>query len=288
MGTLRAYHPHGINRRLFAFTALFFFFAAAHVVAGVLVAPTVVFLSDKNRTGRLTLQNPTNAPAEVEINFSFGLPTSDEQGNVSITLQDSNVTDTRSAVAWVKAFPKKIIIPPNGTQVIRLLAYPPKGLVDGEYWARVVVRSQEGQTTLPVAGKEDQISTKLNMIMQTAIMLKYRTGKVSAQLELSGATVAKKDSMVQVMIDLANRGNVSYLGVLNCRLLDADNRQISYKKIDLAVYRDLRRRLDLPLKAGDFKTPYQVELVISSRGRDDIADEDMIYGNELTWSSVIK
>ena len=44
----------------------------------------------------------------------------------------------------------------------------------------------------------------------------------------------------------------------------------------------------MPLKAGDFKTPYQVELVISSRGRDDIADEDMIYGNELTWSSVIK
>lgn len=272
----------------FLFSLFLLFLTAADLTGGVLVAPTVVFLSDKNRTGRLNLQNPTNAPVEVSINFSFGLPTSDSLGDVTITLQDSNVTDPRSAVEWVKAFPRKVVIPPNGSQVIRLLAYPPKGLADGEYWARIVVRSQEGETTLPVAGKENQITTKLNMIMQTAIMLKYRTGKLTAQLELKHADVKKTDSMVHVMFDLSNRGNVSYLGVLNCRLLDKDNRQISYKKIDLAVYRDMKRRIDLPITAGDFKPPYQVDLLISGQGRDDIADDDMIFGNEVTWSATIE
>jgi P pilus assembly chaperone PapD len=255
--------------------------------AGVLVAPTVVFLSDKSRTGRLNLQNSANTPVEVTINFSFGLPTSDSLGNVTVALQDSSITDPRSAVDWIKAFPRKIVIPPNGSQVVRLLAYPPKGLPDGEYWARVVVRSQEGETSLPPPGRDGQISTRLNMIMQTAIMLKYRTGKLSAQLELTHADVRKSDSQVQVVLDLANRGNVSYLGVLTCRLLDADNRQISYRKIDLAVYRDLKRRLDLPIYPGNFKSPYQIDLLISGNGRDDIADEDMVFGNEIVWSAAV-
>jgi hypothetical protein len=160
-------------------------------------------------------------------------------------------------------------------------------LVDGEYWARIVIRSKDGETNIPVAGQETHITTKLNMIMQTAIMLKYRTGKLNAELELARTDVQRGDSQVQVMLDLANRGNVSYLGVLNCRLLDADNRQISYRKIDLAVYRDLRRRIDLPLRHGDYKTPYQIDLTITSKGRDDIADEDMIFGNDLSWSTIV-
>lgn len=288
MYILRAFSPRSktSSRRDF-FIGILLLVSAANISAGVLVAPTVIFLSEHNRTGRLTLQNPTNIPNEVTISFSFGLPTSDSLGNVTISLQDSNITDTRSAVEWVKAFPRKIVIPPNGSQVIRLLAYPPKGLPDGEYWARVVIRSEEGETAIPVAGRENQITTKLNMIMQTAIMLKYRTGKLSAELELTRTDVQPRDSLVQVMLDLANRGNVSYLGVLNCRLLDADNRQISYRKIDLAVYRDLRRRIDLPVKAGDYKKPFQVDLTISSKGRDDIADDDMIFGNDLKWSAMV-
>jgi len=54
------------------------------------------------------------------------------------------------------------------------------------------------------------------------------------------------------------------------------------------VYRDMKRRIDLPITAGDFKPPYQVDLLISGQGRDDIADDDMIFGNEVTWSATIE
>ncbi|HSG99206.1 MAG TPA: hypothetical protein VLB27_04095, partial [candidate division Zixibacteria bacterium] len=59
---------------------------AAPTMAGVLVAPTVVFLSEKGRTGRMTVQNPSDKPKEVTIHFSFGLPESDSLGNVTVTL----------------------------------------------------------------------------------------------------------------------------------------------------------------------------------------------------------
>ncbi len=258
------------------------------VCAGVLVAPTVVFLSDRQRTGRLTIQNPTDKPKEISVYFSFGLPTSDSLGNVFVTLQDSGVTDPRSAVTWVKAFPRKVILPPHVSQVVRLVANPPADLPDGEYWARIVIRSQEGQTMVPASTEQTGITTKLNMIMQTAIMLKYRTGSLISNLELLSVEAKAEDDRVVVLADLVNRGNVSYIGILNCRLLDTAGKQVSYKRIDLAVYRSLKRRIELPFVDGDFTAPYRVELAISSEGRNDVAPENMIAGNRIEYSMAVE
>jgi len=266
--------------------AIFVIVMCANLLAGVLVAPTIVFLSDKNRTGRMTIQNPTNTPKEVTVKISFGLPTSDSLGNVYLTLQDSNVTDPRSALGWIKAFPKKVVLPANGTQVVRLLASPPPGLGDGEYWARIVVRSKEGELTVPAATEADKITTKLNMVMQTAIMLKYRTGSLTSDLELQKASARFSNSRVIVTVDLANRGNVSYMGVLKCRLLDPEKREISSNQIDIAVYRDLRRRIELPIEGK--QVPSRVELSVSNAGRNDIPAEEIIPGNKIEYAMKIE
>jgi P pilus assembly chaperone PapD len=262
------------------------FLWTADILAGVLVAPTVVFLSEKGRTGRITIQNPTNQPKEISVNFSFGLPTSDSAGNVFLTLQDSAVSDPRSALGWVRAFPRKVILPPNGSQVVRLVANPPASLADGEYWARIVVRSQEGEVTVPAATEDGKISTKLNMIMQTAIILKYRTGKLVSDLQLIKAKAMRANSKVLVTVDLANKGNVSYMGVLKCRLLDTEKKEISNSQIDLAVYRDLKRRIVLPVDGK--RVPYQVEISIANEGRNDIPSEDIIPANKILYTMKIE
>jgi hypothetical protein len=272
--------------RIVILVGLAILFQIAESIAGILVAPTIVFLSDKNRTGRMTLQNPTNSPKEVFVNFSFGLPSSDSLGNVSLTLQDSGVTDPRSALGWVKAFPRKVIIPANGSQVVRLAANPPANLPDGEYWAQIVVRSQEGELTVPSANEAEKITTKLNMVMQTAIRLKYRTGRLTSELNLTRAYAHMVNSKVQVTVDLANNGNVSYVGMLKCRLLDTEKNEISSSQIDLAVYRNLKRRIELPIEGK--RIPYRVELTISNDGRNDIPPEEMIQGNKIEYTMKVE
>lgn len=254
----------------------------AELFAGVLVAPTVVFLSDKSRTGRLTIQNPSNLPKDVTISFSFGLPASDSLGDIYLTLQDSNITDPRSALEWVKAFPRKVVLPPNGSQVIRVVANPPAGLADGEYWARIVIAAQEGETTIPASGQNGGISTKLNMVTQTAIVLKYRTGALLSDLQLQGVAIQKTPTQVWAIVDLINRGNVSYVGILKCRLLDQNSNEISTNQVDLAVYRNLKRRIALALNNN--KVPSQIEVTISNEGRTDIAPEDVIPGNKISYN----
>jgi P pilus assembly chaperone PapD len=257
---------------------IFFIVLSTNVIAGVLVAPTVVFLSDKNRTARLDVNNPGSTPQEVSVYLAFGLPVSDSNGNVAVVLQDSNITDPRSAVEWVKAFPRQVIIPPNGTQVVRFVVNPPKDLPAGEYWARVVVRSEDGETSIPTPTEEGAITTKLNMVMQTAIMLKYRTGDLTSEVALTKAEAQQTDTSIFVLVDLQNKGNASYVGIFTARLLDANKKVLAQQNTDVAVYRDLKRRIEFPTTGAG---PYKIEVAISTEGRTDIAPEDMIPGNKI-------
>ena len=279
-------------RRGFSISSAFvvvFLALALNSGAGVLVAPTIIFLSDKSRTGRMTVQNPTNQPKEITIKFSFCLPKSDSLGNVSVRLIDSGVTDPHAAMDWIRAFPRKLTLPANGSQVIRFRGAPPADLPDGEYWARVVVRSEEGQTILPNPTDNEAITTKLNMIMQTAIMLKYRKGEMTSQLDLNDVSVKIDSSMVTVLADMTNTGNCSYVGILNCRLLDARKREVSARRVQLAVYYSLKRKIELPIPAdGDFEAPYTVDLFISTSGRTDIPSKDVVPGNEIQRSFAVR
>ena len=278
----------GATWRAGGFLVLALSLLTVNLTAGVLVAPTVVFLSSDARTGRMTLQNVTEKPQEVSVSFSFGLPTADSLGDVRVRLQDSAVTDPKACVYWVKAFPRRLILPPNATQVVRFVAHPPRDLPDGEYWARVVIKSQQANPGIPEPTAEDQIITQLNMVMQTAIMLKYRHGDVFCELELNGAKATYKDNQVEVLVDTKNVGNASYLGMLNCRVIDAGGREVATKSTQLAVYRDLRRRMIIPIPDSDFVLPFEFKLEITAKGRTDIAAEDMLYGNDLSFSAVVE
>lgn len=256
--------------------------------AGVLVAPTVVFISDLNRTGRLEVQNTGDAPREVTVRLAYGLPESDSLGNVFVQLQDSNITDPKAAVDWVKPFPRKIVVPPGGTQVIRLVARPPQDLPDGEYWARIVVTSREGKSELPTPEGNDQIATRLNMVMQTAIMLKYRNGECMTRLEMTDHTASLTDNGAEVLLGLKNLGNASYMGVLRCSITDADGKTAAEKDFNIAVYDDLLRRVDLEFDRAQFRAPFTVDVNISSEGRTDVAREDMLFGNDVSYSMTIE
>ena len=263
--------------------AILLLVSAGRIFASVLIAPTVVVLSDQKRTGRIILRNPGDTPKEVSVWFSFGLPESDSLGNVSVQLDDSAVADPRSAATWIKAFPRKLVLPAGAQQIVRFVANPPKNLADGEYWARVVVSSQSAAAALPTDTEEGQISAKINSIIQTAISLKYRTGDLSAALDVGEPKANLTDGKVEVMIDMTNRGNVSYLGLLRCRLIDAEKKEVCAMSQNVAVYYDLRRRIDLPVPDSGFVAPYQVEMTITTTGRTDVPSTEIVPGNRVEY-----
>ena len=65
---------------------------------------------------------------------------------------------------------------------------------------------------------------------------------------------------------------------------DADGKEISYYDLQLAVYDKLRRRVDLPIGEGSYRAPYKVEVSVTNKGRKDMPQEEMVFGNDIFYT----
>lgn len=211
------------------------------LVRGVSVSPMSIFLDHRARTGTLTLYNPNPLPEEIDLSFAFGYPQSDTAGTVTVPLSDAAPAGEPSAVPWLRAFPRRLILEPGQQQVVRILAQPPADLADGEYWARVLVTATGGR---PPVEQQVQPDVRIAISMRTVVVtsLNYRKGRLTTGLELTAAEAVRDDDGVRVTLDMQRLGTAAWLGRIDLELLAANGRVLERQEDVLSVYRTLRRR----------------------------------------------
>jgi hypothetical protein len=219
--------------------------AGAAGLRAVSVSPMSLFMSHTSRTGTITLYNPNPLPEEIEISFAFGYPQSDSAGDVSVPLSDVAPDGEPSAVPWLRAFPRRLVLEPGQQQVVRILAQPPAGIADGEYWSRVLVVATGGR---PPVEQQVQPDGRVSISMRTIFVasLNSRKGRVTTGVEVSAASAQRTPDGVQVTLDMARTGDAAYLGRVRLEALDANGRVPHEEEDILSVYRTLRRRFSLP------------------------------------------
>lgn len=241
---------------------------AAHAVS---VSPAALYIDHRSRTGSLTLYNAGTLPEEIEIGFAFGYPTSDAKGNVSVALLDSVPAGEPSAVAWLRAFPRRLVLQPGERQVVRVMVQPPAGLDDGEYWGRVLVRSRGGQP--PVEQTSGDVRVQINVETVVVTALSYRKGEVRTGLSLGGAVARSTPEGVALSVSMERQGNAAFLGRLRATVLDASGNTIAEAEDPIAVYRAMRRRVVIPIPAGRRLRPgAQVRVTVDTE-RPDLPSE---------------
>lgn len=234
--------------------------------AAVAVSPVAVYIDNRTRTGTLTLFNPGSRPEEIQVDFAYGYPQSDEEGNVSVAVTDSVPEGDPSAVAWMRAFPRRMVLEPGQRQVMRVMVDPPAGLPEGEYWARALVRARGGQP--PIEEQRGDVTVQVEVETVVIVAVNYRNGQVSTGLEVTGASAAAVGDTVRATIDFRRTGNAAYLGRVLAEVLDGQGRPVAAAEEVLAVYKTIRRRLDLALPEGA-QGPFRVRFTMDTE-RDDL------------------
>lgn len=223
---------------------------------GVIVAPHAVFIDHATRSGSITLYNPGEDPVEVSVSFGFGYPTTDSAGSISVELSDSAPAGEPAATAWLQAFPRRVTIGQQERQTIRILASPPAGLPDGEYWARLIVSAKGGK--VPVAGVPDSgaITVGLTLEVRTVIAVVYRKGALTTGVTLAPPSATYANDTVAVRIPMTRTGTAAYVGTARVRIVDAKGDLRGQDERALGVYYALDPRLDVPvgpLAPGTYK-----------------------------------
>lgn len=240
--------------------------AAADAAEAVSVSPTALYIDSRTRTGVLTLHNPGTLPEEITIDFAFGYPVTDSAGNLSVPVTREPAPGEPSAMGWMRAFPRRLILQPGQRQVVRVMVEPPADLADGEYWARILITSRGGQP--PIEDVQGDLRLQLNVETTLVMAANFRKGAVSTGVEVAASRAWSGDEGVYVEVDLQRTGNAAFLGRLRADLVDARGAVLATAWDDLAVYRAVRRRHLLvppPGAAG----PLAVQLRIDTE-RDDL------------------
>lgn len=223
----------------------------------VTISPPAIYLSSRDRATSFELYNGEDRPVEVNLSLAFGYPTSDSLGRVDVHLIDSVPPDEPSAVRWLRLDPRRVVLQSKQHQVVRVGAYPPSVLPNGEYWARLLVRSRPTPLPVDVAeGRGDARGRQPHMKIETLFItaLNYRNGTITTGVQVENAAARATDSTASLTLDLTRTGNAAYLGRIAVEVLSTRGIVVAQTSEDVAVYRSLRRVFTLPVTRGSGAT----------------------------------
>jgi P pilus assembly chaperone PapD len=214
---------------------------------GVVIAPHAIHIDARTRSGTLELYNPGNDPVEIEISTLFGYPVTDSTGRITMLIEADPDSTAHSAADWITAFPRRMTVEPRARQTVRLLARPPAGLEDGEYWTRLVVAARGGAMPVSGADSAEGISVGLTLQVRTIIAVTYRNGLVTTGISSTNLRANQEADTLVVRTDLAREGNGAFIGTLRSSLVDSTGATLVQDELLIAVYHQMSPRRVLPL-----------------------------------------
>lgn len=195
-------------------TAAAFGAAASPVQAtgDLLVAPTRVIL-DGSRGTEVVLNNIGAEPATYRISLEIKRMTA-EGGLDEIAEEKANAAE-KTALDMIAFSPRRVTLPPNQPQVIRVGVRVPEGTPPGEYRAHMLFRAvPDAAAAVPAEAKPAStgVSIALTPIYGITIPVIVRVGDLGADASIGEAWVGETQDGPAFNFDLARTGNRSVYG----------------------------------------------------------------------------
>ena len=198
--------------RLLAVAALAALSAPAHAAGDLLVAPTRVIL-DGSRGTEVVLNNIGSAPATYRISLEIKRMTA--AGGLDEIAEENATPAERAALDMIVFSPRRVTLPPNQPQVVRVGVRVPEGLPPGEYRAHMLFRAVPD--VVPAVGAEAKpegagVSIALTPIYGITIPVIVRVGDLGAEAVIGDAWVSEGADGPAFNFDLSRTGSRSVYG----------------------------------------------------------------------------
>lgn len=187
------------------------FVAPAGAAGDLLVAPTRIVL-DGPRGAEVVLNNIGAEPATYRI--SLELRRMREDGSLEDVPLDNASPEERATLDMLFYSPRRVTLPPNQPQTIRLGVRPPEGLADGEYRAHLLFRAvPEARPVAPTNGEPQRgVSISLTPIYGVTIPVIIRQGTLTATASLANPRIVAGEPNPTLQLDINRVGNRSVYG----------------------------------------------------------------------------
>ena len=219
---------------------------AAPLHAGVgdlLVAPTRIIL-DGRRGTEIILNNIGDDVATYRVSVELRRMKSD--GTLEMVTEPT--ARESAAEAMILYAPRKVTLPPNQPQSIRINARAPQGLADGEYRVHLLFRAIPESRPVTAPAPTQGVSFRLTPVYGVTIPVIVRLGNLSATAAIANVVRAVDGGKPVVTLDLSRLGDRSTFGEL--RVMKAGVAEPIAVAGGIALYTEIdKRRVNVPIDA---------------------------------------
>jgi P pilus assembly chaperone PapD len=208
----------------------------------LLVAPTRVIL-DGARGTEVILNNVGVQPATYRISLELRRMKTD--GTLEDVAPESANEKEKAVLAMITYAPRRVVLPPNQPQAIRIGARFAAGLPDGEYRAHMLFRAiPDAQAPATVDASQGGLSISLTPIYGVTIPVIVRKGALKASASISGVRMVQRATGPELSLTLARTGDRSTYG----RIRVSKGGKAVYEAAGIAVYAEVAQRsVSLPV-----------------------------------------
>ena len=220
--------------------------APVQAAGDLLVAPTRIVL-DGRRGAEVILNNIGSEEATYRI--SLELRRMSDIGRLEDILPEDANEKEKSALEIIRFAPRRVTLPPNQPQSIRVGLQGTETLPDGEYRAHMLFRAIP-KTPDATAEPEPGNGLKINLIPVYGVTIPVivRKGELRATAAIANAAIARDVEGQTLQFDLSRQGDKSVFGEVHVTRPGVAEPLLVAKGI--AVYPELgSRQVSLPLDA---------------------------------------
>jgi hypothetical protein len=204
-------------------------------IGDLLVAPTRVVLNGRRGT-EIILNNIGDDVATYRVSAELRRMT--PEGKL-VDVTDPNAKE-KAAQEMILFAPRKVTLPPNQPQAIRLSARAPEGLPDGEYRIHMLFRAIPAPQPIAEPKKVDGVAFQLRPIYGVTIPVIVRLGNLEAKAALSNIRKVTDNGKPAIALDINRSGDRSTFGEV--RVFKAGETDPIAMVAGIAVYTELGQR----------------------------------------------
>lgn len=207
-----------MKSRLFALLSFAFFLFQSPLMAqgDLMILPKRIIFDGQDRSKEISLINTGNDTATFAISFiQYHM-----QDNGEFLQVEEPVEGQRFADPFLRFFPRRVTLPPNEAQTVRLQVTKTNEMTDGEYRSHAYFRAIEKQTALQSEDSndnEENISINIKTVFGISIPVIIRKGETSANIKIDEIQFDKESGNVSLRLN--RTGNASTYGNLKAMFL---------------------------------------------------------------------
>jgi hypothetical protein len=204
-------------------------------IGDLLVAPTRVVLNGRRGT-EIILNNIGDDVATYRVSAELRRMTPDGK---LVDVTDPNAKE-KVAQEMILFAPRKVTLPPNQPQAIRLSARAPEGLPDGEYRVHMLFRAIPAPEPVAAPKKVEGVAFQLRPIYGVTIPVIVRLGNLEAKAALTNVRKVSDNGKPAIALDINRSGDRSTFGEV--RVFKAGETDPIAMVAGIAVYTELGQR----------------------------------------------